>query len=92
MIAFEVALHIYPSMTKETLIRRNKMSKAKTTLETLKNHPMWHQNDYDYFTGKGYDHDEILAFWERDHKKGCSPCTWEEEPTDIVAVINGLQK
>ena len=57
-------------------------------LSTLKKHPMWSQSDYDYFKGKGYDHSEIKAFWDRDHGSGKSPVTHEKAP-DVVGLLGG---
>lgn len=58
----------------------------KTTLAHLKKHPMWSESDYRYFKGKGYSHEEIKAFWDRDHKEGNAPMIHKPVP-NYVGVI-----
>jgi hypothetical protein len=37
-------------------------------------HPMYSTSDLRYLRRKGYSDEEILAFWDRDHAQGKSPC------------------
>ncbi len=68
------------------------MSKTSTPTKILRNHPMWHQADYDYLSKKGYTNKEIKAFWDRDHAQGCTPVTHEKSVFDLVGYLTGSMK
>ena len=62
-------------------------TKKKTTLASLKKHPMWSESDHKYFKDKGYNHDEIKDIWDRDLKMGKEPLVHKKAP-DVVGVIS----
>lgn len=43
----------------------------------LKKHPMYHPNDYTYFRSKGYSDNDVKTIWDRDHREGKKPVSWE---------------
>jgi len=51
--------------------------------DAIRNHPMYTDSDYAYFRRKGYTDDEVLAFWDRDRKRGCEPVHHRPAP-DMV--------
>ena len=42
----------------------------------LKAHPLWSQTDFEYFRGRGYSNQQVLEFWNRDLRLGCTPLHW----------------
>ncbi len=44
--------------------------------EEIQNHPMFSKSDLDYFLAKGYRMEDVLKFWDRDHKAGKKPVIW----------------
>ena len=51
------------------------------SLEDLKRHPMYTESDLQYFLRKGYTHDEIIAFWDRDFAAGHEPLHHRPAPS-----------
>jgi len=39
----------------------------------IRQHAMFSESDLRYLRAKGYDDEQILAFWDRDHRNGKSP-------------------
>jgi len=42
----------------------------------LKAHLLWSQTDFEYFRGRGYSNQQVLEFWNRDLRLGCTPLHW----------------
>ena len=56
--------------------------------ERIASHPMYSPSDLKYLRAKGYSDEEILAFWDRDHGRGCEPVehrfTYTGLPGEVV--------
>jgi len=55
--------------------------------ETIKSHPMYSESDYAYLTEKGYNENEIMTIWDRDHASGCDP-VHHQPAFDLVGYLN----
>jgi len=63
---------------KEALQRAYEAGRQETADEPaaidMHAHPMYSASDLRYLRRKGYSNEEIIAFWNRDHAEGKSPC------------------
>ena len=50
--------------------------------DRITNHPNYSASDYRYFQAKGYDDEEILAFWDRDAAQGQAALIHRPNPRD----------
>lgn len=44
---------------------------------TIKAHPHYTSNDYNYLKAKGWTDDEIITRWNEEHARGTGPCRWD---------------
>ena len=54
----------------------------------LKQHTLYTESDYNYFKQKGYTDKEILAFWNRDLKRGHTKGVIHNTPPDVIGMLN----
>lgn len=62
----------------------------KDTNEMIRRHPLYSSSDLKYLRDKGYSDDEILAFWDRDHARGCKPVEHRPIP-DMLGLLTRQQ-
>lgn len=60
----------------------------KNTPNQIKNHPLFSESDYQYFTDKGYTEAEIIAFWNRDLNRGITTPIEHQPAFDLVSYLN----
>lgn len=53
--------------------------------KTIRKHPQFTPEDYEYLSGKGYKNREILSIWNRELKQGKSPVSLNKSKIDWKA-------
>lgn len=61
------------------------------TPKYLRNHEMYADYDYEYLHNKGYTNREILAIWQRDSNRGCTPIAQAPQIPDVVSYFKPIK-
>lgn len=57
-------------------------------MKTIKNHPMYNAEDFNYLQNKGYTNEEIISIWDEQLKGQKGKCTHNIKFVNVVGYLN----